>query len=105
MKALGVPNVTAPGPETLLHVGVTAGGVGRPSSVAMPTSVTDDPASALRSGPAFTEGGTLPVAAQSTVRSNIARPFVVSVCDIGSMKPHSARRAGALRPTIDAPAS
>jgi hypothetical protein len=39
LKAFAFPNVTVPGPLTLLHVVVSvAGGAGSPSSVAVPLS-------------------------------------------------------------------
>ena len=42
-KAFGDPNVTVPGPLTMLQVAVTvAGGFGNPSSVAAPLKVAED---------------------------------------------------------------
>ena len=39
---LALPNVIVPGPLTLVQVVVSAGGVGKPSSITVPTSVACD---------------------------------------------------------------
>jgi hypothetical protein len=57
LAAVAVPNVTVPGPATLLQLYVTApGGFGCPSSVADPLSVTPFGRTTVWSGPALTTG-------------------------------------------------
>src|SRR5215510_769384 len=59
MSAAEFPNVTVPGPLTLLHTAVSADGVGCPSSFAMPANVTDEGSVTVLSAPAFTAGAVL----------------------------------------------
>src|SRR5512132_4587350 len=55
--ALALPKATVPGPLTLLHVVVTApGGLGRPSSVTVPSRVAEAGSVIVSSAPALTTG-------------------------------------------------
>ena len=55
--AFGLAKVTVPGPETFVQVVVTApGGLGRPSSVTVPSSAAFAGRLIVWSGPAFTFG-------------------------------------------------
>jgi hypothetical protein len=57
VSAAGVPNVTVPGPLTLVQAFVTdAGGLGNPSSVTVPTKLAVAGSVIVWSTPAFTVG-------------------------------------------------
>ena len=73
--AFGLPKVTVPGPLTLLQVGVVApGGLGRPSSVTVPSRLAEAGSVTVWSAPADTEGGALVCEGgfTTTVRSSFA---------------------------------
>ena len=59
---LASPNMTVPGPLTLLHTVVTTlGGFGRPSSVTVPSKTAVSGWVIILSNPAYTLGALLPV--------------------------------------------
>jgi hypothetical protein len=77
LGAVGAENVTAPGPVTADHAYVSVpGGVGCPSSVAVPFSVTLFVGSVIAwSAPAFTTGGWFVAEAAFTVTLTSSLPI------------------------------
>src|SRR6185436_15384047 len=104
LSVAALPKVTVPGPLTLLQVKVSAaGGLGSPSSEAVPARLAVFGRVIVWSIPAFTVGARL--LAHLMAASKRALPFALKLAAVVSPRNRPRRRAGAVRPTMPVPLS